>query len=67
MRESKNYEAAAQAQPFVHPRILAYGVEDSVVMELEMPGVTRDKIEVTVDKDELTVTGWRTPDNYDEV
>lgn len=36
-------------------------------MELEMPGVTRDKIEVTVDKDELTVTGWRTPDNYDEV
>jgi HSP20 family protein len=48
-----------QVEQFVQPRASVYEHEDSVILELEMPGVARDKIDVTVERDELTVTGWR--------
>jgi len=44
---------------FVQPYCSVFETDDKVLVELEMPGVERDKIEVTVDHDELTVTGWR--------
>lgn len=56
-----------QAEQFMRPRASVYEATDSVVLELEMPGVARDKVDVTVEKDELTITGWRQPDNYDNV
>ncbi|MCX7718110.1 MAG: Hsp20/alpha crystallin family protein [Candidatus Sumerlaeaceae bacterium] len=60
---------AYQAQPerWLSPRALIYANNDEVVLELEMPGVQRDKIEVTVERDELTVTGWRQAENYENV
>ena len=30
-------------------------------------GARRDKIDVTVERDELTVTGWRTRDDYSKL
>jgi HSP20 family protein len=47
---------------FVQPRGSVYETTDSVVVELEIPGVDRDKIDVTVERDKLTVTGWRKPE-----
>lgn len=44
---------------FVTPRASVYDTTDHVVLELEMPGVGRDSIDVTIDKDELIVTGTR--------
>jgi HSP20 family protein len=48
-----------QAENFIQPRASVYEQGDSIILELEMPGVCRDKIDVTVEQDELTVTGWR--------
>jgi HSP20 family protein len=45
---------------FVTPRSSVFDTAEAVLVELEMPGVGRDNIEITVDKDELTVTGHRT-------
>mgnify|MGYP000204744728 CR=1 FL=1 len=58
---------AYQAEPerWLSPRALIYAKTDEVVLELEMPGVQRDKIEVTVERDELTVTGWRQVEDYE--
>lgn len=53
-----------QAEQFVRPRAAVYEDGDQVCLELEMPGVGRDSIDVTIEKDELTVTGWRKPDDY---
>ena len=55
-----------QTERFVQPRASVWESTDSVVLELEMPGVTRDQVEVTVHRDELTVTGWRTPEDYEK-
>jgi len=49
----------ATQEKFVTPRASIYDSTDAVVLELEMPGVGRDNIEITVDKDELTVSGRR--------
>lgn len=35
--------------------------KESVMLKLEMPGVTRDDIEITVDGDKLNVQGHRAP------
>jgi HSP20 family protein len=48
-----------QLERFVQPRVSVYERADDVLLELEMPGVERDKIEVSVERDELTITGWR--------
>ena len=50
----------ATLDKYVTPRSSVYDTADAVLVELEMPGVGRDNIEITVDKDELTVTGQRT-------
>lgn len=51
-----------EAQPleqYVQPRASVYENGSAVVIELEMPGVSRDRVEVMVEKDELTITGHR--------
>ena len=61
--ESTNVERPGdtghQVEQFVQPRASVYEQADAVVLELELPGVARDRIDVTVERDELTVTGWR--------
>ena len=44
----------------VSPRVAVYENADAVVLELEMPGVARDAIDVWAENDELTVYGKRT-------
>jgi len=44
---------------FVTPRSSVFDTAEAVLVELEMPGVGRDNIDITIDKDELTVTGHR--------
>ena len=56
----------APGQRFLQPRASVYGDDNGIIVELEMPGVGRDQVEVTVDNDELTVTGWRKPEGYED-
>lgn len=60
MTTTADPEYGTQAERWVQPRATIFSKPEEVVLELEMPGVARDKIDVTVEKDELTVTGWRT-------
>lgn len=53
-----------QAERFIRPRASVHEQDDKVLLTLEMPGVDRDNVEITVDKDELTVTGWRPVEDY---
>lgn len=69
-RPNANLPAAAAnnavaEEKFVQPRVSVYETTEKVVLELEMPGVPRDKIDVGVDRDELTVTGARPVDAGD--
>lgn len=43
----------------VTPRASVYETPESVILELEMPGVARDSIEIKVENDELSVCGQR--------
>lgn len=60
MQQDQGNGNTATQDRFVTPRSSVYDTADAVVVELEMPGVGRDNIDITVDKDELTVTGHRT-------
>jgi len=41
------------------PRANILENKDAYVLELEMPGVTKDGVEITVENNELTITGHR--------
>jgi HSP20 family protein len=41
------------------PRAQVFETQDGLVMELEMPGLSKESVEVTVENDELTVVGRR--------
>lgn len=50
---------------YVTPRATVYETPDAVLLELEMPGVSRDSIDITLERDELTITGQRRTENFD--
>jgi len=64
--QAGNGERAQQSAPerFVTPRATVVDTTDAVILELEMPGVAKDAISVTIDRDELTVTGSRKQEEY---
>lgn len=65
MANRQSSDAATEPQ-FVQPRVSVLEDAEKVYLNLEMPGVDRDKIEVTVEHDELTVTGYRSQEDYGE-
>lgn len=44
---------------FVAPEVNIYETKDGYVLEAEMPGVNKDGLEVTLEGNELTITGRR--------
>jgi HSP20 family protein len=47
---------------FVTPAVNIFETKDGYVVEAEMPGVTKDGLEVTLEGNEITILGHRTPD-----
>ena len=47
---------------FVTPAVNIFETKDGYVVEAEMPGVTKDGLEVTVEGNEITILGHRAPD-----
>jgi HSP20 family protein len=43
------------------PAVNIYEVEDGYVLEADVPGVTKDSLEIYLDQNELTLLGRRTP------
>jgi HSP20 family protein len=60
----KSAQAPRRAQdqdesPYVIPPANISGTENEYVLELEMPGVSKDGLEITVEGNELTIIGRR--------
>jgi len=64
---ARDEQTTALAERYIRPRASIFETSDSVILELEMPGATRESIDVTVHNDELTVTGARKREATDNV
>lgn len=49
----------ATAQEYISPRVNIVDQAETVLLEVELPGVTKDRIELDVKNDELTLIGRR--------
>jgi len=60
--EKETPQTADRATPveFVSPEVNIYEANDGYVLEAELPGVSNDGLEITVEGTELTIVGHRT-------
>lgn len=66
--EAQTVEGRANQQDrWLLPKATVYNRNENVILEVEMAGVTREKVEVSVERDELTITGYREVENYEGV
>ncbi len=49
-------------EEYVAPEVNIFETRDGYVLEAEMPGVSKDGLEITVEGNELTITGRRSPE-----
>jgi HSP20 family protein len=54
-----NQQQGLTRERTISPRASVYETPEAVILELEMPGVAKDGIDVRVENDELTVSGRR--------
>jgi len=50
-------KASASPTSFVSPEVNIYETKDGYVLETEMPGVNKDGLEITLEGNEVTITG----------
>lgn len=55
----KQTSSALAERPYVVPEVNIYETEEGYVLEAEMPGVTKDGLEITLEGNTLTFTGRR--------
>ena len=53
----------SQPQAFASPEVNIFETKDGYVLEAEMPGVSKDGLEITLENNELTIVGHRTQEN----
>jgi HSP20 family protein len=51
----------AERVEYVLPVVNIYATEDGYQLEADMPGVTKDGLEISLDRNELTLVGHRNP------
>jgi len=61
-KEQTTSEARRQAQ-YASPEVNIYETPEGYLLEAEMPGVTRDGIEISLEGAEITITGHRQVEN----
>lgn len=54
-------QTVEQSKPaeFIAPEVNIYETSDGYLLEAEMPGVNKDGLEITLENNELTITGHR--------
>jgi HSP20 family protein len=57
-RENRDTDRA-QTEQFISPPASVIEVGDGYMLELEMPGVTKDGLDISVENNELTIIGRR--------
>jgi len=67
-KENINMKATLQKEPrvsndrpatYISPEVNIFETKDGYVLEAEMPGVSKDGLEITLEGNELTITGHR--------
>ena len=58
-RESQSSTAHPVREEFVAPVVNIFETKDGYVLEAEMPGVSKGGLEITLDNNEITLTGRR--------
>ena len=64
VREDRNAERA-QREQFIAPAASVTESGDGYTLEVEMPGVNKEGLEISVENNELTITGWRSLPSID--
>ena len=57
--ELRGTENGSTNQNFVSPEVNIFETKDGYVLEAEMPGVSKDGLEITLEGNELTIEGQR--------
>jgi len=57
--EARTKEAPRAAQPVVAPPVNIVETNNGYVLEAEIPGVSKDSVEITVEENQLTILGRR--------
>jgi|SRR6266850_1350742 len=58
-QQDNNQSVAQPERRFVAPEVNIFENKDEYVLEAEMPGVTRDGLEITLEANVLTIVGHR--------
>jgi HSP20 family protein len=61
-RESRAADDRPRREEYVAPEVNIFETRDGYVLEAEMPGVSKDGLEITVERNEITITGRRNPE-----
>jgi len=56
-RENQGTTARPLREEYVTPEVNIFETKDGYVLEAEMPGVSKDGLEITLDGNEITITG----------
>ena len=60
--EKQNQNGRATQQEYVAPNVNIFETQEGYVLQAEMPGVTKDGLEITLEGNEITITGRRAPE-----
>jgi len=58
-KESQATNDRLRREEYVAPEVNIFETRDGYVLEAEMPGVSKDGLEITVEGNEITITGRR--------
>ncbi len=56
--------ASAERVEYILPSVNIYGTDDGYLLEADMPGVTKDRLEIHLERNELTIVGHRNALEY---
>jgi HSP20 family protein len=60
--ENRSTQNNAVREDYLTPEVNIFETRDGYVLELDMPGVNKDGLEVTVENNQLAITGRRAPE-----
>jgi len=61
-QQEKQHEGTARPMNYVSPEVNIFETKEGYVLEAEMPGVSKDSLEITLEGNEITITGRRQPE-----
>jgi len=60
--ETRHTKEAAPSRSYVSPEVNIFETKDGYILEAEMPGVSKAGLEITLEGNEITITGHRAND-----